>query len=93
MSFYENRQTTANVAVVGLKNWSLELLGTADFDVTRGLIRTIYKLRDEISLRRTPFIIAQEFPEGYYDPTMKSTPEKEAQAWAHVYTSSIQCGR
>jgi hypothetical protein len=29
---------TASVAVIGLKNWSRELRGKADFDVARGLI-------------------------------------------------------
>lgn len=80
----------ATVAVVGLKNWSRELRGKADFDVARGLIRATYKLRDEIRSCRSPFIRAQEFPESYYDPTGKSTPEKKAQAWAHVYNNRWQ---
>jgi hypothetical protein len=81
---------TASVAVIGLKNWSRELRGKADFDVARGLIRATYKLRDEIRACRSPFIRGQEFPEGYYDPAKKSTPENEAQGWAHVYKNRWQ---
>ena len=74
---------TASVAVIGLKSWSRELRGRADFEVARGLIRATYKLRDELRASRAPFIRAHEFPEGYYNPAGTSTPEKEAQAWAH----------
>jgi hypothetical protein len=82
--------TTTVVAVVGLKNWSRELRGRADFDVARGLIRATYKLRDEIRSCRAAFIMAQEFPDGYCDPNRKSTPEDEAQVWAHVYKNRWQ---
>ena len=81
---------TASVAVIGLKSWSRELRGRADFEVARGLIRATYKLRDELRACRAPFIRAQEFPEGYYNPAGTSTPENEAQAWAHVYKNRWQ---
>lgn len=77
--------TTVIVAISGLKSWRKELRGKADFEVARGLIRATYKLRDEITYSRSPFTSANEFPEGY-DPLNK-TAEKEAEAWAFVFTN------
>ncbi|AIF98278.1 hypothetical protein [Alteromonas australica] len=77
--------TTAFVAISGLKSWRKELRGKADFEVARGLIRATYKLRDELTYSRSPFTSANEFPEGY-DPLNK-TPEKEAEAWAYIFTN------
>ncbi len=81
---------TATVAVLGLKSWSRELRGKADFEVARGLIRATYKLRDELGFCRSPFIRAQEFPEGYYKPTGKNTPQEEAEGLAYVYKNRWQ---
>lgn len=77
--------TTAIVAVIGLKNWSRELKGKAEFDVARNLIRATYKLRDELKNCRSSFINAYEFPDGYQGTVGKPSHQEEAQAWAHVY--------
>jgi len=77
--------TTATVAVIGLKSWSRELKGKAEFEVARNLIRATYKLRDELQNCRSPLIGAYEFPEGYQGTLGKSSPHEKAQAWAHVY--------
>lgn len=77
--------TTAFVAISGLKSWQKELQGKADFEVARGFIRATYKLRDELTYSRSPFTSANEFPDGY-DPLNK-TAEKEAEAWAYVFTN------
>ncbi len=77
--------TTATVAVIGLKNWRRELKGKAEFEVARNLIRATYKLRDELQNCRSPFISANEFPEGYEGELGKSSPLEAAQAWAYVY--------
>lgn len=76
---------TAHVAINGLKNWSRELKGKADFEVARGLIRSVYKLRDELRHCRTPWVSSGEFPEGY-DPKNKS-PETEAKAYSFIYSN------
>jgi len=76
---------TASVAIYGLRSWKKELSGKANFEVARGLIRSTYRLRDEISYGRSPFTSAHEFPKGY-DPLNKA-PEKEAEAWSHVFTN------
>lgn len=75
--------TTAFVAYKGLERWQHELRGKANFDTARKLIRATYKLRDEISYARSPFIPASEFPEDY-DPSNKSSKNK-GDAFAHVY--------
>ncbi|MGO9019412.1 MAG: hypothetical protein ACLQVJ_13795 [Syntrophobacteraceae bacterium] len=76
--------TTAIVAVVGLKNWSRELKGKAEFEVARGLVRATYKLRNEIAIFRSPLVRWQEFPETYHGFAEKP-PDEHAKAWAHVY--------
>jgi len=77
--------TTATVAVIGLKSWSRELKGKAEFEVARNLIRATYKLRDELQNCRSPFVSALEFPEGYQGALGKTSAQEEAQAWSHVY--------
>jgi hypothetical protein len=78
--------TTATVAIFGLKNWSRELRGRAEFDTARSLIRSMYRLRDEIQSSRSPFVSGHEFPEDYGSPGAR-TSEQEAQAWARVYSN------
>ncbi len=74
---------TANVAVKGLQSWSRELKGKANFEVARNLIRSTYRLRDELSYCRSPWIPFNEFPEGY-DPTSLPASE-EAKAYSYIY--------
>lgn len=45
---------TATVAVIGIKNWSREIKGKAEFEIVRNLIRATYKLRDELQICRSP---------------------------------------
>jgi hypothetical protein len=74
---------TANVAVKGLQSWSKELKGKADFEVARNLIRAAYKLRDELSYCRNPWISLNEFPANY-DPKNR-TADIEAEAYSFIY--------
>ena len=74
---------TAHVAINGLQSWSKELNGKADFEVARNLIRSVYKLRDELRYCRSPWIPQGEFSEDY-DPSNKS-PEEVAKAFAYIY--------
>lgn len=76
---------TAYVAIKGLQSWSHELKGKADFEVARGLIRSTYKLRDELRYCRSPWITLDEFPEDY--DSNKKTPEIEAKAYAFIYAN------
>ena len=76
---------TAHVAINGLQSWSRELKGKADFEVARNLIRTVYKLRDELRHCRSPWVTMGEFPEGY-DSTNKNY-ESEAKAYSYVYSN------
>ena len=76
---------TAKVAIEGLQNWNRELRGKADFELARNLIRSTYKLRDELRYCRSPWKPMNEFPEGY-DPT-KRTQSGEAEAYSFLYTN------
>src|SRR5690606_35892700 len=76
---------TAFVAYSGLEKWHKELRGKANFEVARELIKSIYKLRDEVAYCRSPFIASAEFPESYRGSLNSYTPEERGQAWAHVY--------
>lgn len=77
--------TTAIVAVIGLKNWSRELKGKAEFEIARNMIRATYKLRNELQNCRSPFYSAHEFPEGYNGMSRTMSAEEEAKAWIHIY--------
>ena len=78
---------TAFVAYSGLEKWKAELRGKADYEVARSLIKSIYKLRDEIGYCRSPFIPAQEFPDGYQGFAGGGTFDDEGRAYAHVYSN------
>jgi ribosome-associated translation inhibitor RaiA len=73
------------VAYTGLEKWHKELRGKANFEVAREFIKSVYKLRDEIKICRSPFISAMEFPKGYYTSHGNHTAEEKGQAMAHVY--------
>ncbi len=77
--------TTAVVAVIGLKNWSRELKGKAEFEIARNMIRATYKLRNELQICRSPFYSAHEFPEVYNGMSRTASAEEEAKAWIHIY--------
>ncbi len=77
--------TTATVAILGLKSWSRELKGKAEFEVGRALILATYKLRDELKYARSPWISGYEFPEDYPRNSSDRTPDIEANAYAHIY--------
>lgn len=78
--------TTAYVAYTGIEKWKTELKGKANFDVARTIIKSIYKLRDEIEYCRSPFISAYEFPDWYKGGLGSHSNDEEGQAWAHVYS-------
>ncbi len=79
--------TTATVAILGLKSWSRELKGKAEFEVGRALILATYKLRDELKYARSPWISGSEFPEDYPQSSNERTPDIEANAYAHIYSN------
>lgn len=65
-------------AVRGLNTWHRQLLGTADFDLARRLLRALYEWRDTIELTRLPVIWAEEMtPDPGKDTEAK---DKEHQA-------------
>ncbi|WP_139195506.1 hypothetical protein [Halomonas daqiaonensis] len=76
--------TTATVAVVGLKNWSRELRGKTEFEAARNLMKTTYRVRDELLYSRSPFVGAGEFPSDYPGP-QTAKADQEAQAWNYIY--------
>ncbi|HCG7231294.1 TPA: hypothetical protein NJ351_004468 [Vibrio parahaemolyticus] len=76
---------TFSLAIYGLKSWARELKGKADFEVSRQLIRAVYKFRDEMEYSRSPMTLAHEFPSDY-DP-MNKTSEYQAKSWSYVFTN------
>lgn len=48
--------TIVYVAYTDLEKWQKKLQGKANFGVARELIKSIYKLRDELNYCRSPFI-------------------------------------
>lgn len=78
---------TAVVAVLGLKTWSRQLRGTADFEVARKLAKATYKLRDEIQIYRSPLIRSNEFPDGQRGDNSMDRTETGANAYGHVFSA------
>ncbi|PUE57335.1 hypothetical protein B9Z45_07880 [Limnohabitans sp. 2KL-17] len=78
---------TAVVAVLGLKTWSRQLRGTADFEVARKLAKATYKLRDEIQIYRSPLIRPSEFPDGQSDDGSTDRTRTRANAYGHVFSA------
>jgi len=79
--------TTAWVAWTGLRKWREELGGKAEFETARELAHATYTLRDLLRSARSPWYPAAEFPAGY--DGLKSSPQEEAEAWAHIYQQRI----
>jgi hypothetical protein len=77
---------TAYLADTGLTKWQEELTGKANFEVARSLIKTVYKLRDELIYARSPLVFANEFPEDYGSALRNHTDAEEGDAWSHIYS-------
>lgn len=77
---------TACIAFSGVEKWQKELRGKANFDVARGLLKAVYKLRNELSYCRSPFIPASEFPEAFKG-RLAATSQERADAYAYIYSN------
>ncbi|PTR07103.1 hypothetical protein C8R32_10859 [Nitrosospira sp. Nsp5] len=76
--------TTAVVAVKGLRSWSRELKGKAEFEAARGLALATYKLRDSLRDCRSPLYLVSELAD--YNPAAWSGPnQEEADQFAYIY--------
>lgn len=52
--------TGACVAVCGLRTWRRQLLGAAEYDLAKRLLRAVYEWREAIARLRHPFMWAEE---------------------------------
>ena len=68
---------TAIVAVMGLRSWSRELKGKAEFEAARNLALATYKLRDALRECRSPFYEISELA-GYNPGWGGSADQAEA---------------
>lgn len=75
---------TAYVAVSGIRKWRQELEGKAGFETSRALAKATYRLRNQLSVCRSPLMTGDEYPEGYFDKP-NSTNEDKARGIAHVF--------
>lgn len=77
----------AGVAVAGLQTWKRQLQGTAAYDVSRRLLRSVYRLREEIRALRSPFMSAGEIASAMkaagIEPPQSGTPGKDSQEAAY----------
>jgi hypothetical protein len=69
---------TAAVAVFGVNKWRQELHGKTNFDAARALIRSTYRLRDEIKNCRWSYFPNAEHPPGY-------DGSETADTWRYMY--------
>lgn len=77
---------TSIVAVIGIRSWKHELRGKADFNAAIGLIKSLYKVRDEFRASRSPWVSPSEYPETY-NPASRNSSKDEANAWAFIYNN------
>ena len=76
--------TTAVVAVKGLRSWSRELKGKAEFETARSLALATYKLRDALRECRSPFYDNSELV--HYNPAWAGPPDQaDANEYAYIY--------
>lgn len=84
----------AYVALTGLYTWSRQLKGSVEYDLTRRLLKSTYKLRDAVRNVRNPVMTSNEMPEPpnenaenmRYDQIRHYGIEKAYQArWDQVY--------
>ncbi len=76
--------TTAVVAVKGLRSWSRELKGKAEFEAARSLAHATYKLRDALRECRSPFYDHSEL--AHYNPAWEGPPDQaDANQYAYIY--------
>jgi hypothetical protein len=78
---------TSTIAYKGVNSWRNEVQGRADFEVARNLLAATYKLRDEIGFCRSPFIRANEFPEGFVTLSNGNQSMESYEGYAHVYSN------
>jgi len=67
------------VAVRGLSTWNRQLKGGVEYDLTRRLLRTTYRLRESIKSVRNPVMWAAEMP----TPTAEERKEMSREAIHH----------
>lgn len=76
--------TTAIVAVIGLRSWSRELKGKAEFEAARNLALATYKLRDAVRECRSPFYDNSEL--ANFNPAWGGLPDQaDANQYAYIY--------
>jgi hypothetical protein len=52
--------TASVVALIGINTWRKELRGKVEYDIARRLLRSIYKICEDISIVRQPMVTTQE---------------------------------
>ncbi|ADG92762.1 conserved hypothetical protein [Arcobacter nitrofigilis DSM 7299] len=80
--------STVIIAYMGLNKWKAELKGKVYFDTARNLIKVVYKVRDQIRLVRSSFMLDYEFPSDY-NPLDKNA-EKKANAYVYLYQNRMK---
>lgn len=76
---------TAVIALKGLHRWQKEIIGKAEFEVARILLRSTFKTRDYIRACRSPFISGHEYPEWYKGPVGNHSPQELRDAHIYLY--------
>jgi hypothetical protein len=79
----------AAVALCGLRTWRKQLTATTNAEVARGLLHNVYRVQDNISVVRNPFItggeIATAFKELQITDAKTESPEFRWKADSAVY--------
>lgn len=74
---------TAYVAYKGISKWRNEEAGKADFELSRRIGKSIFRLRDVIANARRNLVTRGEYPEDYQDGN--ASDDEKGEAWAHLF--------
>ena len=78
---------TMGLAIYGVVKWRIEHKGKTGIDVARELLASVYSVRNNFEIVRSPFLSASEFPEGY-NP-LEITDKEKADATWYVYKNRL----
>lgn len=72
-------------AIFGVDVWRRELRGKAHFETARALMRSIYRVRELVSMVRSPMVMGHEFPEDYRKELPNPSLKAKGEGFAFVY--------
>ena len=83
--------TTMSIAVYGINKWRAEHKGKINIDAAKALLVSVYNVRNNFELVRSPWLDASEFPKDYSSthPADRTDLDKANGRW-YVYKNRLE---